>query len=527
MRITTLLAAAILAPASPLLAQSLCRLAPLDPVAGIHTGGLDAEGDWVVARVTNQSQEWLEVRRKFGPRWLPAVTIPSPDLPGSDFGRAVDVDVSLFGVEVMATSIGSSTPQGAGVVHRYLYNGGIWAPVPEFRSSDPDAQSFGTNMARGGNLAAVQSKRFLFASTESQVHLFEPLGAISWVETGRIDHPDPNGDRTYFGDALAVDRLPTGVLIAASSREQSGGRAWAWRSSLNGQVGPAVELVPSTPPSSAFGSELAIWNGHIAVSDPDAEGIPGQPGSGVVTLFAPSALGNQFIEIARFVAPTPTAIGFGRGLDFDADRLAVTFIVPGTQPGLFSDFDALTIIEDLPAAMPRYRTTVSVHNDVDTAVGRGVALGAGEAVTTDVVTVVGNMLRLDPSLRRFAVLDPVLDVCPGAPNSTGSPARLAVDGCVSSTSVSLLGESLPPSTLGIPLVGTLRGALPVGSGTLCIGDPQRLAVAAADAQGVMRATIDPSALGFVVGDVLIAQLWFRDGAPGSNLSGAVTFELAP
>ncbi len=527
MRITTLLVVAGLAPASPLLAQSLCRLAPLEPSAGIHTGGLDAEGDWVVARVADQSQEWLEVRRKFGPQWLRAVAIPSPDLPGADFGRAVDVDVSFFGVEVMATSVGGSTPLGAGVVHRYLFGGGIWNPVPAFRSSDPDAQSFGTNLARAGNVAAVQSKRFLFASTESQVHLFEPLGAISWVETARIDHPDPNGDRTHFGDALAAGRLATGVLIAASSPEASGGRVWAWRAMPNGQVGAPVELIPSSPPTSAFGAELAIWNGHIAVSDPEAEGLPAQPGSGVVILFAPSAAGNQFIELARFVAPTPTAIGFGRGLDFDGDRLAVTFIVPGTQPGLFSDFDALTIIEDLPAAMPRYRTTVSVHNDVDTAVGRGVALGAGEAVTTDVVTVVGNMLRLDPPLRRFAVTDPVLDVCPSAPNSTGSPATLTVDGCVAATSVSLLGESLPPSTLGIPLVGTRRGALPVGSGTLCIGDPRRLTVAAADAQGVMRATIDPSTLGFAVGDVLIAQLWFRDGAPGSNLSGAVTFELAP
>ncbi|RKY16072.1 MAG: hypothetical protein DRQ55_18770 [Planctomycetota bacterium] len=524
MKTATLLATTGLLAASPLFAQlSMCRLAPLEPAGGYSASGIDADLDWFAVRVQDSAQEWIEIRRKIGSAWLAADLIPSPDPSVGAFAEEIDIDVSPFGVEVMATSRQGSTAAGMGVVRRYLLNLGSWVELPAIRSSDPVAVEFGTHFARAGDVMVAKSRSGVTPTAPAQAHVFEPLAAVSWVETARIDYPDPNGASRRFGDAIAVGETPSGSLIAIASLEPARGRVWVWSYQSPGQLGTPFELIPSTPASNQYGQKVAIWNGYVAVSDPTADVFGTGGVLGAITLFGPSGAPGQFVEIARFLAPVFSALGFGDQFDFNYGRLVVPFTAPTF--GTPATIGGLTVIDDL-FGTPTYRLRVTEPNDPFGGVGAFPVFGPGEVLSSGVSVNVGNANQRSPAIVRFAVDPPTTRFCSASPNSSGAPARVVEVGCAHASSVRLLGVSLPSLTIVIPLLGTSRASLPVGSGTLCIGDPSRRGLGIASSQGLFDLTIDPTAWGFEVGDVVITQFWFRDG-PGMNLSDAIAFELVP
>jgi hypothetical protein len=355
------------------------------------------------------------------------------------------------------------------------------------------------------------------------VHLFEPLGAISWLETRRIDHPDPVNGTATFGDDLAVED----GLIVISSQEAPRGRVWVWHHAGMGQTSLLQELLPSSPASPHFGAEISVSGGRIAVSDPGAEGLMGQPGSGAVMIFDRINPTGSFVERARFVAPTQRASDFGRAIDLEGNRLAVSFAIPPVPPAGLVSRAGLAIIDGIVGGPFSIRYVVSEPGDPLAVVGREVALGAGEAVTTTNYLAVGNALRLEPELRRFAADEPTLEVCPGHPNSTGVPGHLEVPACSNARSLPLRASQLPAGSFGLAVLGTRRDMIPVSQGVLCIGDPLRGPIVSANGLGVATMTLDPSGFGFGPGDVILAQFWHRDTPVAANLTGALQLELAP
>ncbi len=518
-----ILAAVSVATTAAATAQGICPLFPLEPVnaliGGLHESGLDIHRGFVAARVFSPNAENIEVRLRTAPSWAPAEVIPRPGTFSSGFGLAIDLETEFFGLELMATAPGSQHMNGPGVVYRYVRTPTGWSPLPEFRTADPDAQFFATNLARDLGIAAVQSQAHFFASTESHVHLFEPLGAITWVETARIDHPVPGGDSSAFGSAMDVDD----GLIVISSQEQPRGRVWVWHHATGGTPALLQELIPTSAASRSFGADVSISGDRIAVSDP---GAPGVGGTGAVFIFDRLNPIGFFSETARFTAPTTGSRNFGRSIDLEGNRLAASYSVPVPPPSLNSR-DALAVIDGITGGPLSIRSFVGELGDPATAVGRKVALGEGEVLTTSTYVTVGNAIRLESALRRFSADDPVIDVCDGSPNSTGARGLLDVEGCATTTELPLRASQLPQFTFGLPVLGTTEAMIPISNGFLCIGDPLRGPIVQADGTGVMTVRLNPTHFGFAPGDVIRAQLWHRDTPAASNLTGAIRFELAP
>lgn len=508
-------------------AQDLCRLAPLDPVAVSsmtwHQSGLDIDVSLLAAGVFDNSGESVQIRRRNAPSWEAPEVIPSPDPFNACFGHIVDLEQEFFGPELMVASLGGQHMNGNGVVYRYTQNASGWSALPEFRTDDPMAQIFATNLARDGAVAAVQSQIHLFATSESRVHIFEPLGATVWVESATILHPDPNGDSSRFGSGLAIDD----GLIVISSQEEPRGRVWIWEHAVNGQLTLLQELIPTSPVTSSFGEEVSISGGRIAVSDPGAEGLAGQPGSGAVFMFDRINPIGAFVQSNTFVAPSQRSLRFGRSIDLKGNRLAVSFAVPPASPMSLVGTDGIAIIDGIVGGPISTRQFVAALGDPLTAVGREVKLGEGEVVTTSTYVAVGNALRIEPSLKRWAVDNPAVQACPGNPNSTGFPGQLRLTECATSQELRLRASLLPPMVFGLPVIGTTDAMIPISSGVLCIGDPQRGAVGQTNAAGVVDLSLTPTDFGLGAGRTILVQYWHRDPATGANLTEALRLELAP
>lgn len=506
--------------------QEICPLFPLEPLGSqpvaFHESGLDVHRAFVAARVFSSDVESIQVRRRAAPSWAAPEVIPRPDPMTSGFGLVVDLETEFFGLELMATAPGAQHPSGSGVVYRYTRTPSGWSALPEFRTNDSTVHFFATNLARDLGIAAVQSQTHLFATTESCVHLFEPLGAITWVETARIDHPVPSGDSSAFGSAMDVE----GALVVVSSQEQPRGRVWVWHHATGSVPALLQELIPSSPVSASFGAEVSLSGGRIAVSDPGGPSASGVMGSGAVFIFDRLNPIGSFTETARFLAPTQRSRNFGRSIDFEGNRLAVSFSVPLAPPS-FQSQDGLALIDGIVGGPLSIRGFVGDLGDPVTAVGREVAIGEGEVFTTSTYVMVGNALRLERALRRFSADDPVIDVCDGEPNSTGTRGLLDVDGCATASNLPLRASQMPQFAFGLPVLGTTEATIPVSNGFLCIGDPLRGAIAQVDGMGVMTVTLDPTRFGFAPGDIIRAQMWYRDTLSAANLTGAIRFELTP
>lgn len=524
----------LLAPLATLLggsavAQGLCPLFPLVPVSpsgnARHLAGLDVKASLLAAQVTTNDVESVEVRFRDAPAWVAPDILDNPQSYFTGFGSSIAIEQEFFGVEVMVAAPGAPNTVGGfgnGLVYRFTSNGSGWSQLPPLHTSDPLAQKFGTNLARDGGVAVVQSQIHMFASTEAQVHVFEPLGAVSWLETAILQHPSPSGSTGTFGSALDVDEN----RIVIGARGGLSGQAWVWARTSPGPIVFEQELVPNVPFSRSFGSEVSISQGRIAVSDPMLQHPQMPAREGAVMIFERAVPNGPFVETMRFYAPSASSSRFGRSIDLEGSRLAVTYSIPVGGPFL-GGRDALTVYDGLMGGPLSVRTYESTLGDPATAVGREVQLGEGEAVTTMTYVMVGNAVRLEPALRRFAVEEPSAQLCAGVPNSTGARGRLGLDGCQSVSELPLRADSLPSFAFGLPVIGTTPATIPVGGGTLCIGDPRRGPIVQANGAGTAQMTFDPSSFGFAPGDVVYAQFWHRDTAVSANLTEAIAIELAP
>ena len=514
-------------------AQDLCPLFPLDPVSpsvtARHLRGLDVKASLLAAQVTTNDVESVEVRFRNDPAWLAPFVLDSPQSYHSGFGDSIAIEQEFFGPEIMIAAPGAPNTMGgsgSGLVYRYTYTGAGWSQLPEFRSSDPLAQNFATNLARDEGVAVVQSQIHMFASTEAQVHVFEPLGAISWLETSILRHPNPNGPTGTFGSALSVD--DNTIVIGARGGPGGGllGQAWVWERAAPGQVGFRQELTPNQPVSRLFGSQVSISRDRIAVSDPGLIHPQTPAREGAVMIFERIHPNGQFVETMRFYAPSAASSKFGRSIDLERNRLAVTYSIPVGGPFL-GGRDAVAVYEGLIGGPVSLRTYEATLGDPAEAVGQVVALGQGEAVTTMTHVMVGNAIRLEPALRRFAVDEPAAQLCVGQPNSTGARGQLSLDGCHSTGELPLRASSLPSFVFGLPVIGRTPATIPVNAGFLCIGDPLRGPIVQSNGAGTARVTMDPSSFGFMPGEILFAQFWHRDSLGGANLTEAIMVELAP
>jgi hypothetical protein len=167
--------------------------------------------------------------------------------------------------------------------------------------------------------------------------------------------------------------------------------------------------------------------------------------------------------------------------------------------------------------------------------------GFGLAVAADRSTaVVGapldNTIGLNAGASYFFSIDHGTNYCQSAPNSTGHPARIRLDGCdsVSANRFTLIASPVPEGS-GIFFYGAAATELPFGDGFQCVDEPLlRLLPPVKTIGGEQRYTVDldrpPQPFGEILpGSTWRFQLWFTDAAAGGsgfNTSDAlaVTFQ---
>lgn len=123
-------------------------------------------------------------------------------------------------------------------------------------------------------------------------------------------------------------------------------------------------------------------------------------------------------------------------------------------------------------------------------------------------------------------------VCEGTPNATGRGATLELLGVsdVAANDLRLITRNLPGVTAGMYLMGSTAGAVPVGSGTLCISPTVfRYTETLSLVQDTFAFTADltmlPNGQPAMANTTQIFQYWYRTvegGMPSSNLSDAVS-----
>lgn len=142
-------------------------------------------------------------------------------------------------------------------------------------------------------------------------------------------------------------------------------------------------------------------------------------------------------------------------------------------------------------------------------------------------------------LNGLALVDPADGLgmsiaCDGQPNSTGRGATIEVLGtsAAAENDLELRCRHLPPGTFGIFVTGRTAGTTPVGSGVLCIGQPQvryTNAVLSSNAAGEVRFPIDltslPNGAAVQAGETHLFQYWHRDVPGTSNLSAALSVDF--
>ncbi|MFT5152416.1 MAG: hypothetical protein ACI841_002414 [Planctomycetota bacterium] len=136
-------------------------------------------------------------------------------------------------------------------------------------------------------------------------------------------------------------------------------------------------------------------------------------------------------------------------------------------------------------------------------------------------------------------LDPSTDLgvayCHTSPNSAGSGALLSAAGSssVATDDITLLVTGAVSGQFGLCYYGPNQISIPFGDGTRCVGGstlrlgpPQ-----AADGMGQFSRVVSCAGEGFVGGQVVNVQYWYRDpggpGGTGYNLSNGLEITLTP
>lgn len=340
-------------------------------------------------------------------------------------------------------------------------------------------EHFGFRVALDGSNALVATGT---AFTQGAVYLFD---SNTGQELMKLTSPNPqSGER--FGRSVAIHGST--ILVGAPTSQFSSCPAGTCLGSVylfdavNGQL---TGILKPTAQSVAhgFGSDLAVDNGHVAVSAPGASTSGYNNGS--VYVFD-IASGQQIVELIEADAPVvdptdPFAFGtnsFAYGISFDAGRVAV---------GAPWDRDN--------------------------------GLGAGAIYVFDAGTVnTGQGSCYENSSNPACPCGQPSTGSAGCTNSTQVGAILYGDGdaVIGNDSLTLNVTYVPASVPGVFFQGSAQAPAILGDGMLCSNPSLRYGVQVAGVDGtVSRTGFSANA---AAGSVLTYQFWYRDAASTSGSS---------
>lgn len=410
---------------------------------------------------------------------------------------AMDGDRAIAGC---AESTGTDWLSGRVTVFDLV--GDAWIPTELVSATNGYSAFFGAAVDVDGDVAIVLATHpYPFGDNLPRVHVFE-FDGVAWHETAQIPHA---------GAVIAVD----GDTIALGDDSYFPGHVdvyhhiaglWTWTSRLR-----------AIPPSSTrFGNSVAIEGDRLVVGACQSNTYL-EPG--FVDVFRRQ--GTGYLRVQRL---TPLASAnsddFGRSVALSGSTLLVG--APGS--GSIGGHGAVHRFEHDGTSF------VEVSHFEPELPGNG--FGEGLAFHREDAIVASWSER---SFYRLGFAH-TASFCPTTPNSTGSPASLAVEGCdsLAGERLTLIASGLPAGVLGQFLAGTTTTQLPFGDGFRCVGDPFfRIPGGAADAAGALARDLDfgsSPASSFTVGSTWHFQAVYRDPAVGGahlNLSDALSVRITP
>ncbi|MFT5734861.1 MAG: hypothetical protein ACJAQ3_004354 [Planctomycetota bacterium] len=422
---------------------------------------------------------------------------------------------------------------GAGRVYGFERGAGGWSQTVSFTGSGPTLnESFGQSLSLHSDLliAGAPSAVAQGISFAGAVYVYNRSGG-TWTETERLESSAPT-QQDYLGTSVDTDGET--IVAGAHFGDVNGvkaGTATVWEKDPAGTWMEVARLAaPDGADSENFGIAVAVMGNRIAVGARFADGEVG-----AVYVFR-RALGIWTFEsklVPSFAQPYSRA---GSSVEFDGTRLLV-----GAQSG-----DFVTGYEHLAG---EWVETLSFQAH-DSSGNTTHTFGSQIALDGDVIAVAdpdhdeacGGAGGCNAGAIYFFRLEGYsFETCLGAPNSSGVPCTLSLDGSleVSDNNLRLMMAGGPAGQFGITVTGQDPMRLALGDGELCIspfhpGLTRLPPVVRLDPAGSATLTLDlaagPAGSAILGGSRHYFQLIYRDDAPGGsgiNLSSALGVTFLP
>lgn len=394
----------------------------------------------------------------------------------------------------------------SGAVYVFELQGGVWLETAILSASTPLAgREFGWDVDLDGDRALIGACSHLGLTNGFNAAFVFEVANGTWSATDTLNEPSTGG-LNQFGYSVALSGDT--VLVGAPGDQEVGtdaGAAFVYRHGPGGFTFEAKLVVPGNDACagldgcSALGTDLDL-DGEYAV-------VVGNHISNQDDLHVFERSGSTWNLAASF---PPGITDFPRhDVAISGDRVALLWRGPEHRfrfyergPAGWVVSPALTLEE--PAAFCMRSIAIDGH----ALLGGCPQLGGSDGAAI--------LYQVAPEAVRR---------CTSVPNSTGSAAKIAANGCASASAGELRLRATPvPNQPGIFFLGTLAIELPFGDGFRCAGgDVVRLAPTLAQG-GVLEQEVAPASLGLVAGDVRQVQGWFRDpaaGGAGFNLTDAL------
>jgi len=380
--------------------------------------------------------------------------------------------------------------------------------------ADEDFLGWSIDLAGDVLVAGAPQKNSWLGQGPGHALVFEFDGS-EWSQVADL-HPHGQGTSapSEYATVLATDGET--LAVGAWSDMQAGtfaGAVYVYERTPSGWVEVAKLLPPAPVTTLGFGYSVAVEGDTLAVCD--------------VKQLHVFERGPQGWMLSQTLPPVdPLLVGaFGLALDLDGDDLAVG--APSTDvPFGANNVGALHVYRRGPAGWGPAAALLADDAPGNAWLGRSVAVDDGAVLW---VGVLPEARLLDLGLGRVSAL------CDGSPNSTGTPATLAAQGCDSllADSLAIVLAQAPPNVPVWLRVGTAANERPFGNGTLCVaGPPFRIFAGGTSSAGAKTFELDLAGPPFDTwdpGGTAFFQAVFLDAGFGSGggTSAALALELQP
>jgi hypothetical protein len=266
---------------------------------------------------------------------VPAFTLNNP----GPRPQALGLSVAISGTKVAAgapyDAFVPSTPTRGGAAYVFDVSSGT-PGTPVAMLYDPEAadgNAFGSAMAVSGSLLVVGAPAVTNADriNSGAAYVYDLSNGTPTVPAFVLENPDPSGDYSSFGKAVAIfgSRVVIGTPLASLGATNSGA-AYVYDLSSGTPTMPLFTLInPNPSVQSGFGAAVGISGTQVVVGVPSDD--TGATNAGIAYVYEIGG-GTPTVPVATLNNPDPTSSdNFGAAVAISGARVVVG--APRNDPG--------------------------------------------------------------------------------------------------------------------------------------------------------------------------------------------------